>query len=61
MAKDEKKAGVGTKKTTILSKLKRLPRYDHALRTDGGSGWVEHYMNKNGDWIKVTDLESIIK
>jgi len=31
--------------TSVLNKIKKLPRYDHALRTDGGSGWVEHYLN----------------
>jgi len=29
----------------VKLKRKKLPRYDHALRTDGGSGWVEHYLN----------------
>lgn len=48
----------------VISRLQSLTKYDASI--EGGceccGSWVEHKVdNKHGDWIKVEDVEALVK
>ena len=49
--------------TDVISRLQSLTKYDASI--GGGceccGSWVEHEADKYGDWIKVEDVESLVK
>jgi len=45
----------------IISRLQSLTIYRAGIGGEPGGSWVEHEVDKYGDWIKVEDIEALIK
>lgn len=47
----------------VISRLQSLTKYEASI--GGGceccGSWVEHEADKHGDWIKVEDIEALVK
>ena len=47
----------------VISRLQSLIKYEASI--EGGceccGSWVEHEADKYGDWIKVEDIETLVK
>lgn len=47
----------------VISRLQSLTKYEASI--GGGceccGSWVEHEADKYGDWIKVEDIENLVK